>query len=164
MKKIIATSIYIFITIVLMIMTISKDVMAVTYSEVSKPLICLVGTDYSYLLEYEGYTIINKLVDFTCVGTYNIIYQHNTTKETITKRVDVINDNEFENIYYRYDKKTLLSTNNKIIDSFKINNVLFLLEEKIIDDIHIYTIAIYELKDIRDILICDKYNYIDFIL
>lgn len=111
------------------------NVKAYTNEDVSKPFVCTVGYDYSCLLEYDGYEIISKAVDFYNVGTYYITYLNKTTRKTITKRIDVINENSIlENGYYRSNKTSLSTPDYHLIDSFTFNETTYLLEEELLSE------------------------------
>lgn len=120
----------------IVILGMKKNIYAssVDSSLVTKPLVCLEGIDYSYLLEYEGYTIINKLVDFFNRGTYYVTYINDLTKETLTKRIDVITKEQVDDIYYCHDNKQLLTSKTRLIDYKSFQNAIYYLETEIIDD------------------------------
>ena len=106
-----------------------NNVKAYSSNPVEKPFVCGVGYDYSYLLEYDGYEIISKSVDFFNVGTYYMTYLNKSSKETITKRIDVIDyNNIYENGYYHSNITSLTSPDYLIVDSFTLNNKTYILE------------------------------------
>lgn len=112
-------------------------VSAHTNSFVTKSLVCTVGYDYSFLLEYDGYEIISKAVDFNSVGTYYVSYLNKTTKETVIKRVDVINESSLlGNGYYRSNNTQLTSNNYQMIDSCTHNGITYLLQTERVNDIY----------------------------
>lgn len=124
MKKILILMFFIFC-----LFTPCIKVYASPSTDVTNPLVCTVGYDYSYLLEYEGYKIISKTVDFNNVGTYFVSYLNNTTKETLIKRVEVIEENSvFSSGYVQYNQVKLASPEYKIVDSFTYNDATYLLE------------------------------------
>lgn len=136
MKKIIYTFICLFfLTICLKTNVFAKQT---DYEDISKPLVCEKGYDYSYLLEYEGYTIINKLVDFNHEGTYYVTYINNETKETITKRVDVISKEKTKNIYYRYNEFKVVSKASELIDVCSKGDYAYMLEKETVNEINSY--------------------------
>lgn len=136
MKKII----YTFICLFFLTICLKTNVFAnqTDYEDVSKPLVCVKGYDYSYLLEYEGYTIINKLVDFNHEGTYYVTYINNETKETITKRVDVISKEKTKNIYYRYNEFKVVSKASELIDVCSKDDYSYMLEKETVNEINSY--------------------------
>lgn len=102
---------------------------ALTDDSVTKPLVCTVGYDYSYLLEYEGYEIISKAVDFNNVGTYYVNYLNTKTKDTVSKRVDVISEESiYGNGYYRSSLNKLTCPDYKMIDTCTFDKVTYMLE------------------------------------
>ena len=106
-----------------------NNVKAYSSNPVEKPFVCGVGYDYSYLLEYDGYEIISKSVDFFNVGTYYMTYLNKSSKETITKRIDVIDySNIYENGYYHSNITSLTSPDYLIVDTFTLNNKTYILE------------------------------------
>lgn len=136
MKKIIYTFICLFfLTICLKTNVYAKQT---DYEDISKPLVCEKGYDYSYLLEYEGYTIINKLVDFNHEGTYYVTYINDETKETITKRVDVISKEKTKNIYYRYNEFKVVSKASELIDVSSKGDYAYMLEKETVNEINSY--------------------------
>ena len=136
MKKII----YTFICLFFLTICLKTNVFAnqTDYEDISKPLVCVKGYDYSYLLEYEGYTIINKLVDFNHEGTYYVTYINNETKETITKRVDVISKEKTKNIYYRYNEFKVVSKASELIDVCSKDDYAYILEKETVNEINSY--------------------------
>ena len=119
-----------FIFILLSTLSLTTNNIVKTDNEITlTPLVCIVGNDYSYLLEQDGYDIVNQEVDFYHVGTYYITYLNPSTKEVFTRRVDVIDEQDFTNdIYYRYDEKELLASNYEFIDACTYNDKIYLLE------------------------------------
>ena len=125
MKKIL----FVFLILVSFLFINNESVFASSSDNINKPLICMVGQNHSNLLEYEGYEIISGKVDFYNVGTYYITYLNTLTKSTVTKRVDVISDNEFSNdIYYRYNVDKYISTSSDVIDALEYKDYTYVLE------------------------------------
>lgn len=117
----------------------------VSVDDVMKPLVCVMGNDYSYLLEYEGFTIINKLIDFNHEGTYFVTYMKDDTKETYTKRIDVISKGMTTNIYYRYDENKVISSADEVIDIWSSDYNTYVLEKEKVQDEFIYYLT--KIKD-----------------
>lgn len=112
------------------VFTLTKSkVYATANKTVTKPFVCTIGHDYSYLLEYDGYEIISKAVDFYNVGTYYVTYLNKDTKETVSKRIDVINESSLlDNGYYRSNQTNLYTNDYQLIDSFTYEGITYLLE------------------------------------
>lgn len=136
MKKIIVIAAFT-LFILLGIFTNKNSVYAYSDEDVSKPLVCVVGYDYSNLLDYVGYKVISKAVDFENAGTYYVTYLNETTKKTITKRVDVINESNLEeSIYYRANINNIILEKNKIIDTVFYNEYIYILEQVDLGNYH----------------------------
>lgn len=113
----------------------APSVKAYSDTNVSKPFVCTVGYDYSDLLIYDGYEIISKAVDFNNVGVYYISYLNKTTKETVVKRVEVINENSiYEGGYYRASEVELVSPDYVTKDVFTFNEDTYLLEDELVSE------------------------------
>ena len=68
-------------------------------TNLTKPLICLEGTNYSDYLEYDGYDIIENNVNFNMPGKYHVTYE-NKSKEKFVKNVDVVSKNNLNKLNY----------------------------------------------------------------
>lgn len=125
----------IFITILIStIALLSSNIVKTKNNLTLTPLVCVAGHDYSYLLEQDGYDIVSKEVDFNSVGTYYVTYLEPNTKELLTRRVDVIDEQDFTNdIYYRYDKNELVKSNYEFVDACSYENRNYLLEVEVGD-------------------------------
>lgn len=78
--------------------------------EIEKNLICNVGTPQPELLEYDGFTIKTNNVNFYKCGSYQVVYENETTHQEVVKTVivksndDLLNGTNFEvtkNICYK---------------------------------------------------------------
>ena len=101
-KRIIYGMILIFIAIIVS----SNDVFASTSDNIDQTLVCVVGNDYSDLLEYDGYEIISGKVNFNVEGDYYLTYMNQKTKETINKKISVINEKRIKDKPYFEISKT----------------------------------------------------------
>lgn len=104
-------------------------------SDIEKTLVCIVGHDYSHLLEYEGYTIINGKVNFNVEGDYYITYMNDETKETYSKKISVINKTRVtENPYFDISKTDILSDDFSIVNTSCYLDSYYFLEQERIDE------------------------------
>lgn len=78
--------------------------------EIEKNLICNVGTPQPELLEYDGFTIKTNNVNFYKCGSYQVVYENETTQQEVVKTVivksndDLLNGTNFEvtkNVCYK---------------------------------------------------------------
>lgn len=122
-----------------MLFTVSnKKALGNSNGDITKTLVCVVGNDYKELLEYDGYEIISGGVNFNSEGNYYITYMNKETKETLTKKVSVINTNRvFEKAYFDIEEFNILSNNYDIIDVFEYNSCYYFLEEEKLNETNI---------------------------
>lgn len=133
-KRIIYGMILIFIAIIVS----SNDVFASTSDNIDQTLVCVVGNDYSDLLEYDGYEIISGKVNFNVEGDYYLTYMNQKTKETINKKVSVINEKRIKDKpYFKISKTNILSSNNNVVDVFEYLGSYYFLEREQINETNI---------------------------
>ena len=119
-------------------MLFNDNVFGKTHEQITKTLVCVVGNDYSKLLEYEGYEVINGGVNFNSEGNYYITYLNKETKETLTKKVSVISkDRVLEKPYFEINEKTILSNSNDVIDVVEHNECYYFLEQERVSETNI---------------------------
>ena len=74
-------------------------------NDLTKPIICIEGTNYQEYLNYEGYNIIENNVNFNVPGKYHITYE-NKNNERFIKNVDIISRQNLNDLaYYQITKK-----------------------------------------------------------
>lgn len=80
-------------------------------NEIEKPLVCLVGQDYSNYLEYSGYEIIDNPVNFSICNRYHVKYQKGD--QIYDKIVEVVNKDTLMNLgYYQFNYQDFLPNTN----------------------------------------------------
>ncbi len=107
-------------------------------SILTKPLICIEGTNYENYLFYEGYEIIENNVNFNMPGKYHVTYQSKDDQKFV-KNVDVISKDNLNNLSYYQITKQNYDNNNDYYDEG--------LMTKLIDNEYSYYVISYFDRD-----------------
>ena len=168
MKKIIIF--FIMLTNILITSSIIKGVKA-SNNDVTKPLVLLVGGNYTDYFNYEGYEIINNNVNTNKCGNYNITYKNTITEETLEKKVYVKDEKELlSDKCYAEKYHTIYNSSNRLFVTkvLQAGDFTYIsLSEEIDEDI--YNLRFVKLKNdniVFDKIIMEKVNgnIADFIL
>lgn len=107
-------------------------------SILTKPLICIEGTNYDNYLFYEGYEIIENNVNFNMPGKYHVTYQSKDDQKFV-KNVDVISKDNLNKLSYYQITKQNYDNNNDYYDEG--------LMSKLIDNEYSYYVISYFDRD-----------------
>jgi hypothetical protein len=134
MKKIIYLTL-----ICLLVTTTNISSKAKNTFDITKPLICLEGTNYSDYLNYEGYEIFENNVNFNIPGKYHITYV-NKNNDKFVKKVDVVSKNNIDQLnYYQIKQEKFNDINEEVI--YVMNEIGKLISSGVsLNNIYFYTI------------------------
>lgn len=98
-------------------------------TEVQKALVCLVGSDYTKYLQYDGYEIVDNPVNFAICNKYTVTYERENS--IYKKTVEVVDEETLCNLgYYQFNTLDFLPKSNngtRLLASTIHNNKTYLI-------------------------------------